>query len=117
MSHCSWLRLPITRVIRRRNARSRRDGHVAQHRALARGRVQQARQHLQGGGLAGAVGAEEADHLARLDVEGDPVDGLHGAVRRRTRLVRAAPSPGVALGHLERLGQGGDVDGGHRQRP
>ena len=31
--------------------------------------------HSHGGGLAGAVGAEEADHLARIDVEGDAVDG------------------------------------------
>ncbi len=34
---------------------------------------------MQGGGLAGAVGAEEADDLALADLEADVVDGCHGA--------------------------------------
>ena len=36
-------------------------------------------QHPDGGGLAGAVGTEEGEHLARLDVEGDAVDRPHRA--------------------------------------
>ena len=51
--------------------------HVPEHVSLARAGVEQAREHLQGGRLAGAVRAEEADDLAGLDVEGDGVDGLH----------------------------------------
>ena len=45
------------------------DEHVT-----ARGH-QVAGHHLHGGGLAGAVGSQEADDLALLDVEGDVVDG------------------------------------------
>ena len=37
-------------------------------------RREQRRQHLDGGGLAGAVGAEEREDLARGDVERDVVD-------------------------------------------
>ena len=37
-------------------------------------------EHLDGGRLAGAVGAEETDDLALGETEGDPVDGLEGAV-------------------------------------
>jgi len=44
----------------------------AEHARLAGGRVEEAREHLQGRGLAGAVGPQEADHLARLDRERTP---------------------------------------------
>ena len=37
--------------------------------------IQQRGQHLDGGGFAGAVGAEEGKDLARCDVEGNVVDG------------------------------------------
>jgi hypothetical protein len=53
--------------------------HVAQDGHLARRREQQAGQHLQRRGLPGAVGAQEADDLAGLDVEVDASDGLHVA--------------------------------------
>ena len=36
--------------------------------------------HVEAGRLAGAVGAEQADHLARLDVEGDAVHDPPAAV-------------------------------------
>ncbi len=45
-------------------------------RALARGGVEQAGEHLQRGGLAGAVRAEKADDLAGLDRKADLLDGL-----------------------------------------
>src|SRR5262249_52173221 len=40
----------------------------------ARGRRQEAGDDAHGGGLAGAVGPQEADHLALTGGEGDPVD-------------------------------------------
>ncbi len=36
--------------------------------------------HADGGGLAGAVGAEEAEHAAGLDLEGEIFDGDFGVV-------------------------------------
>jgi len=42
---------------------------------------QDSRQHPQGGGLAGAVGTEQPDNLARRDGKADPVDGGY-AVKR-----------------------------------
>ena len=45
-----------------------------------RGGDEQAREHLERRGLAGPVRAEEADALAGGDLEGDPLDGLHGLV-------------------------------------
>jgi hypothetical protein len=45
----------------------------------ARGRGDQAQEHPQGGGLAGPVGAEEAGHRPRVDVEAEVVDGEHVA--------------------------------------
>jgi hypothetical protein len=41
----------------------------------AGGRGDHAEEHPQGGGLPGAVGAEEADHRALLDLEAEAVDG------------------------------------------
>ena len=48
---------------------------LSEQQGLARGRRQQARQHLHGRGLAAAVRAEKAENLAALDREIDPVDG------------------------------------------
>jgi hypothetical protein len=45
----------------------------------ARGRGDQAEQHPQGGGLAGPVGAEEAGHRPRVDLEVEAVDRQHVA--------------------------------------
>ena len=53
------------------------DHVVAGHRRGAGRGPQQRRQHPQRGGLAGAVGPEEPDDLALLDVEVDAVDGAH----------------------------------------
>jgi len=39
----------------------------------------QAEEHPEGGGLAGPVGAEEAGHRPRLDLEAELVDGEHVA--------------------------------------
>ena len=50
-------------------------GHEIENAGLSAGRVDQAREHLQGRGLPRAVGTEERDHLAGLDREADPIDG------------------------------------------
>ena len=47
----------------------------------ARGGPEEARQHAQGGALAGPVGAEEADDLPPVDAERDIAHRLDGAVR------------------------------------
>src|SRR5262249_61425870 len=58
------------------------------HPRLAARDLGQAEQHQDGRGLAGAVGAEQAENLAGLDRERDPVDGGRA---------------GVALGEAEGL--------------
>ena len=58
---------------------------MPEHAPFAAGGVQQPGEHLEGGGLAGAVGAQEADHLAGGQVEGQPIHGLdllHPAVEQ-----------------------------------
>ena len=68
---------------------------LAADRRGARGRVHQAQDHPQRGRLAGAVGAEEAGHGARLDVEAELVD-----------------RPDLAAEHL---GQAADLDPADRR--
>ncbi len=53
---------------------------------LAPGRRQVAGEHREGGGLAGAVGADEAEDAALRHLEGDVVDGGEGAERARHAL-------------------------------
>ncbi|MNZ39421.1 hypothetical protein D3C78_569150 [compost metagenome] len=50
----------------------------AEQPCRARGRREKAGEHLHGGRLAGAVGAEEAQHLAGLNAEGQVVH--HGVL-------------------------------------
>ena len=63
---------------------------VVEHGDAAPGRVQQAEQHFHDGGLAGAIRAKQAEHLAAPDLE---IDAIHG--------VRLGPAPEI----LEHLGQ------------
>ena len=53
---------------------------------LARGRADERREHAQRRGLAGPVGAEEAEDLASADLEVDASDGLDGRALRLERL-------------------------------
>ena len=55
-------------------------GGEAEDVHLAVGGVQQAAHDLERGGFAGAVGAQEADDLAAVDLERDAVDGADEAV-------------------------------------
>ncbi|MNT37210.1 hypothetical protein D3C72_1733370 [compost metagenome] len=48
---------------------------AAEHFDLAGAGQQQAAEHADGGGLAAAIGAEEAEHLGAVDVQVQPVDG------------------------------------------
>jgi hypothetical protein len=59
------------------------------------GGPQQRGEHAQRGRLAGAVGAEEADDLAGVDVEVDTADRLHGAGAGGERAGEAAGSDHV----------------------
>src|SRR5262249_30208147 len=72
---------------------------------------QDARENLEGRGLAGAVRPDERDALTRLDAERDPVDGTHRASARRKGVgdARAKPLPAGNTG-AERLAQFVDVD-------
>ena len=45
-------------------------GRLAEDEGVAGGREEQAEQQLDGGGLAGAVGAEQAEDLALVDLAG-----------------------------------------------
>ncbi len=63
-------------LARRGARRAQVDAGDAQRAA---GRRQQAAEHAEGGRLAGAVGAEQAEDLAGLDLEADVVDGGEGA--------------------------------------
>src|SRR5262249_53455978 len=52
---------------------------VARHAPAAAGRAQQSNQHAHRRRLAGTVGAEKAEHFARLHVERDAIDGREAA--------------------------------------
>ena len=74
--HLAVERGPLGRVADQAARRERRRGEVVPvDERLARGRREDARQHAERRRLAGAVRAEEPDHLAARDVEGDVVDG------------------------------------------
>ena len=55
-------------------------GDVAHHAGRAAGGIDDAGEQLERGGLAGPVGPEKGDELARLDREVDAADRLHVAV-------------------------------------
>jgi hypothetical protein len=59
-------------------------------------------QHLDRRRLAGSVGADVADAVARRDAEGHPVDGRHG--------VQGAPQPTGLAAYDEVAAQVADVD-------
>ena len=73
------------------------------HGGGARRGFEQRRQHAQGRRLAGAVGAEEADDLTRLDVEVDADDGVHLLLA----LTECAGEP-ASVDHPESITQGTD---------
>ena len=88
---------------------------LAEHRDRAAGGGQHAGDQVEGRALAGAVGADQRDDLAGLDVEGNVVDGDHAAEllarvvdlqqhgRRAGRALRARGSGSDGIGRLARL--------------
>ena len=75
---------------------------------LSRRRPQDARHQIEDGALAGAVGADEADDLARAHVETDIVDGDQAAEFLAHRLQREQRFPRLRHGAgRQRLGLGG----------
>ena len=70
---------------------------MPEHPSFAAGGMQQPGEHLEGGGLAGAIRAQETHHLAGGQVEGQPVHGLdflHAAVKQGAH---GGTHPGLAL--------------------
>ena len=84
--------------------------HVAEDVRFAGGGMQQARQHLQGGRLAGAVRAEKPDHLARPDVEGNRVDRADLAPPATDDAAQRRGEAALALRDFEDPRQVGDVN-------
>ena len=72
---------------------------AALDRHLALGRLGDARQNLQKRGLAGAIAADDADHLAALDLKAHVLE-------RPEFLGRVAGDDGAAARHVERLAPG-----------
>src|SRR5262249_53853514 len=81
-------------------------------RAAAR-RVNEAREHLEGGRLAGAVGAEEANHLARLDGKTDVLDGVDFLVVATEQARQGAAKAGGFLKDTIGFGQAPGFDDRH----
>ena len=93
---------------------------VSEHPPLARRGVEEAGEHLQRRRLAGAVRAEEADDLARADLERDPVDGGDVARLPPEEALHGRAQPRLALGHVEDLRKLRDADDrrvGHGGQP
>ena len=101
---------PITSVMRSRKSSSRRRGSKPSTRTVPARRVEQAREHLQRRGLAGAVRAEEADALAGVDGERQLVDGAHGRVLAMEERAHRGPGAGGALVDAVLLDQLVDLD-------
>ena len=78
--------------MRRRTAPGSRRRSAPATVASPRGRAQEGGEHAEGGRLAGAVGAEEADDLAGLDVE---VHAAHGVDVSSSGLVGAGQAAGM----------------------
>ena len=105
--------------MRRRSARERARGIVAEHRHLAAVARAVALEDLDGGGLAGAVGPEQPEHLAAAHLDVDPAHGLVLAVAlaqvahldRGARRSRPNHRRGVSSGTLRGRSPAGRVDG------
>ena len=86
-------------------------GQVAEHPGFAAGWVEQTGEHLERGGLAGAVGPQEPYHLSRLHLEADRSDRPHVFLLAADEALERGHQPGRALGNSIRLGEVLDLDG------
>ena len=88
-------------------------GHAPFHLAAAAVRHEDAGEDLDGGGLAGAVGADVGDQLPPLYGEGDAFEGGHRAVAPADQSAHGTPRAGGALSDAESLVEVFDVDKWH----
>jgi hypothetical protein len=78
--------------------------------------VKEASEHFEGGGFAGTIGAEEADHFAGLDGEGEGFDGFDEAVLAVEEVAQGVEEARLGGGDAEGLVEVLDGDDGHVQR-
>ena len=81
----------------------------------AAGWVDEARKHFEGGGLAGAVGAEEADELALGDGKRNVLGGGELLEVAMEKTFHAAPEAGLFFVGAEDTGEVFDFDHGRRE--
>src|SRR5262249_8281020 len=100
-----------------REATAERVGTLPRHEAKdaggAAGGVDQTRQHLEGRRLAGAVGAEKGDHLARFDREVDAINGPNLLVLAAEQAAQRPAQAGLLLEDAIRFGQALHLDDRH----
>ena len=90
--------------------------HVAQHRSGARSRVQQSGQHLECGGLASPVRAQESDKFAFLDLERHILHREHRLVFTVKQPLERPGEPRSLLVGTERPRQSLDIDERHARQ-
>ena len=93
------------------------EGRAAVHDHASAVGFQDARENLDGGGLARPVGADEAQELAGLQGKGDVAQGLDRAVAAMDQTLDRAQQAGIALGDAIGLGQVLDEDLRHGRAP
>ena len=80
-------------------------GGKAQHVRFAAAGVQNAREHLQRGGLARPIGAQETHHLALFDLEGNPAHRFFGQLFAEEQVPQRILQPEFFLIIVKRLGK------------
>ena len=80
-------------------------GLVACHLQLAAAGVDQTGEHFQSGGLAGAVGAQKANNLPRLDREADSIHRQHIAMAPPQQMLNCAGQARLLLADSVGLAQ------------
>src|SRR5579884_3544975 len=75
--------------------------------------MENARQHLNGGGLTSAIWPDKGQHLASFERERDGFDGLALAILRRDKRAQTSGKTGGSLARLERLRYLVNFDYGH----
>src|SRR5205814_1480006 len=88
-------------------------GHVTENAGRTAGGIEQTSQHFEGGGLARAIGAEEADQLARLDGEAYLLDGERLLVLAAEQAFDCAAETRLLFVGAKGFGKAGDFDGRH----
>ena len=87
--------------------------HMPGHRHRAAARMDQAAEHLEGGGLASAVGAEEPHHLAGLDREVERPDRLNRSLATIEEMAEGSGQAWLLVGDLKAAAQPLGLDDRH----